>query len=175
MVSLIDPRRGVNHGTFLHIAHEEGLILNSSMHAGIRAPVSNEKYDLKHDKACGFHILRARDLDKYGSAGFVERLKHRVQGTKVYISVDIDVLDPAYAPATGTAEPGGWTTRELLTILDALSGIELVGADVVEVAPVSSQNMRSGMKTYLTKDWPYRYMITAERRQHWQLLKLSGL
>lgn len=51
-------------------------------------------------------------------------------GTKVYISVDIDVLDPAYAPATGTAEAGGWTTRELLSVLDGLEGLEVVGADV---------------------------------------------
>ncbi|KAF2172950.1 hypothetical protein M409DRAFT_62594 [Zasmidium cellare ATCC 36951] len=127
---------GINHGTFLHIAHEEGLIRNTSMHAGIRAPVSNKKYDLKNDKACGFHILKARDLDKIGTAGFIEKLKERVQGSKVYISVDIDVLDPAFAPATGTAEVGGWTTRELLTILDGLTGIELIGADVVEVAPI---------------------------------------
>ncbi|PSK37395.1 Arginase [Elsinoe australis] len=127
---------GVNHGTFLHIAAEEGLIHNSSIHAGIRAPVVNKKYDLRHDKACGFSIVTARDLDRIGISGVVERLKQRVHGTRVYISVDIDVLDPAYAPATGTAEVGGWTTRELLTILDALEGLEVVGADVVEVAPI---------------------------------------
>lgn len=121
---------GVNHGTFLHIAHEEGLILNSSFHAGIRAPVSNKKYDLEHDRACGFHIIKARDLDRLGSAGVIQKLRDRTVGTKVYISVDIDVLDPAYAPATGTAEVGGWTTRELLTILDGLSGLEVIGADV---------------------------------------------
>lgn len=107
------------------------------MHAGIRAPVFNKKYDLKNDKACGFHILKARDLDKIGTAGFIDKIKERVQCSKVYISVDIDVLDPAYAPATGTAEVGGWTTRELLTILDGLTGIDLIGGDVVEVAPVS--------------------------------------
>lgn len=123
----------MNHGTFLHIAHEEGLIRNSSIHAGIRAPTINKKYDLANDKACGFHILRARDLDKIGTAGFIDALKDRVNGTNVYISVDIDVLDPAYAPATGTAEVGGWTTRELLTILDGLSGLQVVGADVGEL------------------------------------------
>lgn len=127
---------GVNHGTFLHLAHEEGLLLNSSIHAGIRAPVSNPKYDLRNDKACGFHIIRARDIDRQGTKGVIEQLLKRTEGTKVYISVDIDVLDPAYAPATGTAEVGGWTTRELLTILDGLSGIEVIGADVVEVAPI---------------------------------------
>ena len=64
--------------------------------------------------------------------GLIDALKERVRGSKVYISVDIDVLDPAYAPATGTAEVGGWTTRELLTILDGLMGLEVVGADVGE-------------------------------------------
>ena len=127
----------VNHGTFLHIAHEEGLILNgSSMHAGIRAPFSSKKKDLKNDARCGFEIVTAREIDKIGVHGVIERLKERVGETKVYISVDIDVLDPAYAPATGTAEVGGWTTRELLSILDGLEGMKVIGADVVEVAPI---------------------------------------
>lgn len=126
---------GVNHGTFLHIAHEEGLILNSSAHAGIRAPASNQKYDWRNDRRCGFEIITARDIDKIGVSGIISKLKARVGDTNVYISVDIDVLDPAYAPATGTAEVGGWTTRELLSILDGLEGLKVIGADVVEVAP----------------------------------------
>ena len=121
---------GVNHGTFLHIAHEEGLIRNSSIHAGIRASVANKEYDLRHDKACGFSIIRARDIDKIGTQGIIDKLKDRVAGSNVYITVDIDVLDPSFAPATGTAEVGGWTTRELLTILDGLNGMEVIGADV---------------------------------------------
>ncbi|KAK3045154.1 hypothetical protein LTS18_014444 [Coniosporium uncinatum] len=121
---------GVNHGTFLHIAHEEGLIRNTSMHAGIRAPVFRPKGDLKNDARCGFEIIKAREIDRIGTDGIIRKLKERVAGSRVYISVDIDVLDPAYAPATGTAEVGGWTTRELLTILDGLEGIELIGADV---------------------------------------------
>ncbi|KIW01646.1 agmatinase [Verruconis gallopava] len=127
---------GVNHGTFLHIAHEEGLITNSSVHAGIRAPVIRKKGDVRNDVRCGFDIIRARDIDRIGADGIIRRIKERVAGNKVYISVDIDVLDPAFAPATGTAEVGGWSTRELLTILDGLVGLEVVGADVVEVAPI---------------------------------------
>ncbi|KAF1846556.1 Arginase/deacetylase [Cucurbitaria berberidis CBS 394.84] len=126
---------GVNHGTFLHIAHEEGLIRNTSIHAGIRAPLLRPKGDLRNDLRCGFEMIRARDIDRYGVSGVIDSLKKRVSGTKVYISVDIDVLDPAFAPATGTAEVGGWTTRELLSIIDGLEGLEVVGADVVEVAP----------------------------------------
>ncbi|KAL4767823.1 hypothetical protein BDW60DRAFT_199180 [Aspergillus nidulans var. acristatus] len=127
---------GVNHGTFLHIAHEEGLIRDSSIHVGIRGPVVRPKGDIRNDIRCGFSIIKARDLDRLGIAGVVEDIKARVGNSRVYISVDIDVLDPAFAPATGTAEPGGFTTRELLSILDALRGLSVVGADVVEVAPI---------------------------------------
>lgn len=60
-----------------------------------------------------------------------------VLGTEapVYLSVDIDVLDPAFAPGTGTPEPGGWTTRELIRVLRGVEGLNVVGADVVEVSP----------------------------------------
>ncbi|KAL2844734.1 hypothetical protein BJY01DRAFT_214716 [Aspergillus pseudoustus] len=127
---------GVNHGTFLHLAHEESLIRNDSIHVGIRAPVNRPKGDLRNDIRCGFSIIKARDLDYLGITGVVDEIKSRVGDSKVYISVDIDVLDPAFAPATGTAEPGGFSTRELLSILDALRGLRVIGADVVEVAPV---------------------------------------
>ncbi|KAI3340613.1 arginase [Ustulina deusta] len=130
----ISDYAGLNHGTFLHIAHEEGLIRNTSIHAGIRAPLAKPNGDIQNDERCGFARLTARDLDRFGTSGIISRIRDRVAGP-VYISVDIDVLDPAFAPATGTPEPGGWSTRELLAILDGLTGIEVVGADVVEVAP----------------------------------------
>ena len=90
--------RGVNHGTFLHIAHEEGLIRNTSIHAGIRAPMVRPKGDMRNDIRCGFQMIKARDIDRIGINGVIDRLKERVAGSRVYISVDIDVLDPAYAP-----------------------------------------------------------------------------
>jgi len=94
----ISDYAGVNHGTFLHIAHEEGLILNSSIHAGVRAPIVRPKGDIKNDQRCGFEIIKARDIDRYGAQGVIDALKKRVGNTKVYISVDIDSLDPAFAP-----------------------------------------------------------------------------
>ncbi|KAF2102843.1 Arginase/deacetylase [Rhizodiscina lignyota] len=136
LTSSLNLSSGVNHGTFLHIAHEEGLIRNTSIHAGIRGPMSRPKGDVRNDIRCGFDMIKAREIDRLGTDGIIRRLKERIAGSKVYISVDIDVLDPAFAPATGTPEVGGWTTRELFTILDGLSGIELIGADIVEVAPV---------------------------------------
>ena len=90
--------RAVNHGTFLHIAHEEGLIRNTSIHAGIRAPLYSKEKDLQNDKRCGFELVRARDIDRIGVNGVIQRLRDRVAGSRVYISVDIDVLDPAFAP-----------------------------------------------------------------------------
>ncbi|KAI0397358.1 arginase [Xylariaceae sp. FL0594] len=131
----ISDYAGVNHGTFLHIAHEEGLVTNASIHAGIRAPLMRPKGDILNDERCGFARLTARDIDRFGVSGVVSRIRARVAGNPVYISVDIDVLDPAFAPATGTPEPGGWSTRELLSILDGLTGLPVVGADVVEVSP----------------------------------------
>lgn len=98
--------------------------------------MSRRKGDIRNDLRCGFDIIKARDIDRIGVDGVVGRLKKRVGDTNVYISVDIDVLDPAFAPATGTAEVGGWSTRELLSILEGLEGINVVGADVVEVAPI---------------------------------------
>jgi agmatinase len=82
----------------LHLAHEEGLILNTSAHAGIRAPLFRRKGDIRNDLRCGFEIIKARDIDRLGVHGVIEKLKDRVAGTNVYISVDIDVLDPAFAP-----------------------------------------------------------------------------
>ncbi|KAI0169138.1 arginase [Hypoxylon sp. FL1284] len=132
----ISDYAGLNHGTFLHIAHEEGLIRNTSVHAGIRAPLTRRKGDTRNDARCGFSMVKARDLDLVGAASIIAQIRERVGDSKVYVSVDIDVLDPAFAPATGTPEPGGWSSRELLTILDGLNGLDVVGGDVVEVSPI---------------------------------------
>lgn len=133
----ISSYANLNHGTFLHFAHEKGyLVDDANMHVGVRAPfIRKGKTDLIHDKKCGFDLIMARDIDQIGIEGIAQRIKDRVGDNKVYISIDIDVLDPAYAPGTGTAEPGGYTTREFLSLLDLLEGLNIVGADVVEVAP----------------------------------------
>ncbi|KAG2736517.1 hypothetical protein G9P44_000607 [Scheffersomyces stipitis] len=131
----------LNHGTFLHYAHEQGYIVDGgNYHVGIRAPYIDNVYDGQHDIECGFNIISANDVDKLGVSGIIRKLKQAVKTNPVYISVDIDVLDPATAPGTGTMEIGGLTGRELLSILDGLKGIELVGADVVEVSPPYDTN-----------------------------------
>jgi len=85
----------INHGTMLHIAHEEGLLSNhSNMHLGSRCMLFDEHFDLDNDLRCGFSYIRARELDKLGVDRVVEKIKKTVGDELVYLSVDIDVLDP---------------------------------------------------------------------------------
>ncbi|WP_051159036.1 agmatinase [Tsukamurella sp. 1534] len=123
------------HGTPFRRASEEGLIdLHRSMHIGIRGPLYSEK-DLTDDGVLGFQVIRSDDYENDGLDAVIERMRRRLGDGPVYVSVDIDVLDPAHAPGTGTPEAGGMTSRELLNTLRALVGVDVVGADVVEVAP----------------------------------------
>ncbi len=125
----------MTHGTPFRRASEEGLIdREASMHVGIRGPLYAAE-DLTDDAALGFQIVHARELDDLGARGVVERIRARVQDRPVYVSIDIDVLDPAFAPGTGTPESGGLLSRELLAILRGLAPVNLVGADIVEVSP----------------------------------------
>lgn len=126
--------QSVNHGTYLHWAHEKGLLTNLSIHAAIRGPYPGPR-DVQHDIDCGFDRILARDIDKIGTAGIIKKIRERVGNGAIYITVDVDSMDPANTPASGTVEPGGWTSRELLTILDGLEGLNVVGGDVVEVSP----------------------------------------
>jgi len=91
--------------------------------------------DLTDDAALGFRCVPATEFDALGAAGVAELVRARVSDRPVYVSVDIDVLDPAFAPGTGTPEAGGLTSRELLAVLRGLAGTRVVGADVVEVSP----------------------------------------
>ena len=75
----------------------------------------------------------------------------------MYLSIDIDTLDPAFAPATGTPETGGWSTRELRTIIRGLEGINLVAADIVEVAPAYDTNAE--LTTMAAADALYEVMV----------------
>lgn len=123
------------HGTPFRRASEEGLIdLTASMHVGIRGPLY-DKGDLVDDARLGFAIVTSEQIEEDGVPAAIERIRARIGTAPLYISIDIDVLDPAHAPGTGTPEAGGMTSRELLRILRALSDLNIVGADVVEVSP----------------------------------------
>ncbi|KAF7557732.1 hypothetical protein G7Z17_g478 [Cylindrodendrum hubeiense] len=129
----------VTHGSMFHILHEEGVLSkNANMHLGSRSMLFDKDYDLENDARCGFSYIRAREIDTLGVDNIVQRIVETVGDEYVYLSIDIDVLDPAFTPATGTIEPGGWTSRELLRIIDGLAraGVKIVGSDVVEFTPV---------------------------------------
>ncbi|PTB70910.1 Arginase/agmatinase/formimionoglutamate hydrolase [Trichoderma citrinoviride] len=129
------------HGSMFWIANKEGLLSNSStgqsVHAGLRTRLSGTDWaDHESDTAQNWVRFSADDIDDIGTKGIIDGIMS-VLGTEdpVYLSVDIDVLDVAFAPGTGTPEPGGWTTRELIRILRGIEGLNIVGADVVEVSP----------------------------------------
>ncbi|MGZ5214235.1 MAG: agmatinase [Actinomycetota bacterium] len=123
------------HGTPFRRAWEEGLLLQDhAMHVGIRGPLFSPD-DLVDDERFGFAIVGAMEMDTTGVEEVVARVRDRLADAPVYVSIDIDVLDPAHAPGTGTPEAGGLTSRELLGILRGLAGVNVVGADIVEVAP----------------------------------------
>jgi agmatinase len=123
------------HGTPFRRASEEGLLApDRSMHVGIHGPIYGRS-DLVEDSDLGFRLVDTTTVAELGVAATAERVRERVGDAPVYVSVDVDVLDPAHAPGTGTPEPGGMSTRELQGVLRRLVGLPVVGADVVEVAP----------------------------------------
>lgn len=123
------------HGTPFRRASEEGLLDPARcLHVGIRGPLYSEQ-DLTDDGVLGFQVVHSDDYQDATVASVVERMRARLGDGPVYVSVDIDVLDPAHAPGTGTPEAGGLTSRELLGTLRGLVGLNVVGADIVEVAP----------------------------------------
>jgi len=117
----------LDHGTMFYHAVKEGLVDDRrSVQIGLRTT---------NDEPMDFNILDARWVQGNGPASTAERIKEIVGNNKVYLTFDIDCLDPAFAPGTGTPVCGGLSTFQALEIIRGLSGINLVGMDVVEVAP----------------------------------------
>lgn len=127
--------REITHGTPFRRAFEEGLLLEErSIHVGIRGSVY-EAEDFEQDARLGFSTVHCRDIDRLGLDTVIERIHQRVGDAAVYVSIDIDVLDPSHAPGTGTPEAGGMSSRELLEVVRSFAALDVVGADVVEVSP----------------------------------------
>jgi agmatinase len=123
------------HGTPFRRASEEGLIdSDRSLHVGIRGPLYADT-DLEETTRLGYATVPCTDYDRLGIDGVIGAMRERLGAGPVYVSVDIDVIDPGMAPGTGTPEAGGLTSRELLATLRGLASLEVVGADIVEVAP----------------------------------------
>lgn len=123
------------HGTPFRRATEEGLLVKeSSVHIGLRGPLY-DRQDLLDDVALGFTAITAASVPEIGTSGVLERIKKRVGNSPVYVSIDVDVMDPAFTPGTGTPEAGGLSSREMLAILRGLGSLNIIGADIVEVSP----------------------------------------
>ncbi|MEU4014462.1 agmatinase [Microbacterium sp. NPDC028030] len=135
----------ITHGTPFRRASEEGLIdLTASCHVGTRGPLYS-KQDLEDDERLGFSIVSSEYIEEHGVEAGIARILQRIGDKPLYVSIDIDVLDPAHAPGTGTPEAGGLTSRELLRILRALKQQNIVGADVVEVSPAYDHAQMTGI------------------------------
>ena len=123
------------HGTPFKRAVEEGLVDPSrSLLAGMRGTMYSPA-DLDDARGLGFEVVPWPELREAGAAAYGERARARAGDGPCFLSFDIDFVDPAYAPATGTPEVGGPTSSEALDLLRALRGIDLRGMDVVEVSP----------------------------------------
>jgi len=123
------------HGTTFKRAAEEGLIEpGASVQAGMRGSLYAPG-DLEDARALGFTVVTSEELRALGPAGYAELVRARVGDRPAFFSFDIDFLDPAFAPGTGTPEVAGFSTAEAVALLRSLRGLRLVGADVVEVSP----------------------------------------
>ncbi|KAJ7837376.1 Arginase/deacetylase [Mycena olivaceomarginata] len=112
----------VTHGTFFYLAQEEGLISNTSIHAGIRCKLG----------LSGFQLITTDDIDDLGVSEIIRLIRERVGSSPVYLSLDIDVIDPGIAPASAL-EVGRLANSK--RIIRGLAGLNFVGADLVEVSP----------------------------------------
>lgn len=124
-----------NHGTPFRRALEEGLIdVGGSVQVGLRGGLTSPE-DQTQGRDFGLDVVTCDEWLDAGTAQTAAAIRQRVGNRPVVISFDVDVVDPAFAPGTGTPEVGGPTSRETLRLLRLLAGLHVVGADVVEVAP----------------------------------------
>jgi agmatinase len=123
------------HGTTFKRAHEEGLLdAHASVQAGMRGSLYGPD-DIGVARELGFTVLSTDELRDLGPQRYGELVREQTGGRPVFVSFDIDFLDPAFAPGTGTPEAGGFSTAEALAFVRSLRGVNLVGCDIVEVSP----------------------------------------
>jgi agmatinase len=123
------------HGTPFRRAVEEGLLDTSrSIQVGMRGSIY-DRGDWNDAREMGFDLVPTDQVRELGILSVIDRIRGRTGGAKVYVSFDVDFVDPAYAPGTGTPEIGGFTSREAQEFVRGLAGLEIVGCDVVEVYP----------------------------------------
>lgn len=124
-----------HHGSPFRVAVEEGLLdPKRTCQIGIRGTLYNpDMWAFSYDS--GMRVIRMEEFDEIGWKAAIAEARALVGDGPTYVSFDIDALDPAFAPGTGTPEAGGLTMREAMAMVRALSGLNLIGADMVEVSP----------------------------------------
>jgi len=127
--------RKYGHGTPFRRAMEENLLLvDHSIQLGMRGSIY-QKDSLTAAESLGFEVITSDEAYQIGIDSLVHRIRERVGDSKAFVTFDIDFVDPAYAPGTGTPEVGGFTSREALQLIRGLKGLNLVSFDIVEVLP----------------------------------------
>jgi agmatinase len=124
-----------NHGTPFSRAAEENLIdRNHNIQVGMRGSVYS-KDDYEKARSYGFDLITMAEVREIGISKLIERIHARVGGARAFVTFDIDAVDPAFAPGTGTPEVGGFTSAEAMLLAGGLNGLNIVGFDLVEVLP----------------------------------------
>lgn len=124
-----------NHGTPFRRAVEEGLLkVDKSIQVGMRGSIYSDKH-LEIPKDLGYEVVTSTEIREMGLKELSKRMRERVGESKVFVTFDIDFVDPAYAPGTGTPEIDGFTSGEAIELVRGLKGLNFVGFDVVEVLP----------------------------------------
>lgn len=123
------------HGSFMKRAIEEELVdVNHSLQVGIRGPLFSPQ-DMVDVRALGIEILPMDAMVDWRVEQIAAAIHTRIGGAPVYLTFDVDGVDPAFAPGTGTPEIGGFTSQQMMALLNRLKGLQLIGADIVEVSP----------------------------------------
>ncbi|PRD41926.1 agmatinase [Phyllobacterium phragmitis] len=122
-----DDGKRIDHGSFVGRAVRDGVIDPAhSIQIGIRTHAPED---------CGIKLIHGHEVEDMPAAAIAEAIAKRTAGRKVYLTFDIDCLDPAYAPGTGTPVAGGPSSAKILSVLRQLGDLDIVGADIVEIAP----------------------------------------
>jgi agmatinase len=153
-----------NHGTWMRRAIEEGLVdVGRSIEVGLRGPVYEAGDWTSLRSELGLEYLTTEEVLEQGPDTIADVIRERVGDGPTFVSFDIDVVDPAFAPGTGTPEPGGLSAHDALAIVRRLRGIDFVGFDVVEVIPAYDP---AGQTAFLAANLAYEMLsLVALRRR----------
>jgi len=145
----------VDHGTMFFHAAREGLVdPKASVQIGLRT---------HNDDLMGFNVLDAAWVHEHGAQAVAAEVRRIVGGKKAYLTFDIDCLDPAFAPGTGTPVAGGLSSAQAIAIVKGLAGIDFVGMDVVEVAPAYDVGEITALAAaHLAHEWLALYAVKSD-------------